>query len=82
MAGVVRSPRDPLRLSDSLEVCIGLGKAAVCVVIASYSERIQLKVSREKGAESRRDKAQASFHLASSSGVRWTVLNQFAQKHV
>lgn len=82
MAGVVRSPRDPLRLSDSLEVHIGLGKAAVCMVIASYSERIQLKVSREKGAESRRDKAQASFHLASSSGIRWTVLNQFAQKHM
>lgn len=75
MAGVVRSPRNPLRLSDSLEVRIGLGKAAVCMVIASYSERIQLKVSREKGAESRRDRAQASFHLASSSGVRWTVLN-------
>ena len=82
MAGVVRSPLDPLRLRDSLEARTGLGKAAVCVVIASYGERVQLKVSREKGAESRRDGAQASFHLASSSGVRWTVLNQFAQKHM
>lgn len=70
MAGVVRSPCNPLRLSDSLEVCIGLGKAAVCVVIPSYSERIQLKVSKEKcRVQERQSSSKLPFSLCQWSQV-------------
>lgn len=64
-----------LRL-DLLEGHTELGKAVILTVIVYYSERIQLKSAKDKGAYGRvQEKPGASFQLSFPSRVMGTALN-------